>query len=128
MIPATEIIALLLATGPPLPQGPAAGAPLVAAAAALAVGEPKRALRLLDGAGGQREDGAAAAALRLAAHTLDLNRYPGQGGAVMSWEETRSAAGPAPEPSTPESALVVLAAARLVPVLQSAREIGRAHV
>ncbi|MFH8591131.1 CHAT domain-containing protein [Streptomyces rimosus] len=124
MIPATEIIALLLATGPPLPQGPTAGAPLLAAAAALAVGEPKRALRLLDGAGGQREDGAAAAALRLAAHTLDLNRYPGQGGAVMSWEETRSAAGPVPEPSTPEAALVVLAAARLVPVLQSARDIA----
>ena len=48
---------------------------LEASAAALAAGEPKRALRLLDGL-----TGPLAAALSVAARNLDLNRQPGGAG------------------------------------------------
>ena len=82
----------VLIGGAPATDVPDGELPLIAAAAALAAGEPKRALRILadtDDLGGLHD---VAAALRFAAHTLDLNRYPGGSGAVMSAEEMASLA------------------------------------
>jgi CHAT domain-containing protein len=98
--------------------------PLVAAAAALAAGEPKRALRAIENAGGSREIEEVAAALRLAAHTLDLNWYPGGGGAVISADDMARMTGEVPRPDDPGTKLVVLIAARLIPRVQSARRIA----
>jgi CHAT domain-containing protein len=103
---------------------PGAERPLVAAAAALAAGEPKRALRVIESAGGSREIEEVAGALRLAAHTLDLNWYPGGGGAVMSAEDMAGIPRVGPEPVDPGAALVVLVAARLIPLVQSARRVA----
>jgi CHAT domain-containing protein len=103
---------------------PDAERPLVAAAAALAAGEPKRALRAIENAGGSREIQEVAAALRLAARTLDLNWYPGGGGAVISAEDIARLTGEVPRPDDPGTKLVVLIAARLIPCVQSARRIA----
>ncbi len=121
---------LALADGParrvdePLSDLPDAERPLVAAAAALAAGEPKRALRAVGNAGGSREVEEVAGALRLAAHTLDLNWYPGGGGAPISGEDMARLAGEVPRPDDPWTSLVVLIAARVIPRIQSARRIA----
>ncbi|MFE6158104.1 CHAT domain-containing protein [Streptomyces sp. NPDC056486] len=121
MKPATDLIVALLLTDGPLPALSASPPPdpLIAAASALATGEPKRALRLLDGAQGPRAE-----ALRIAAHTLDLNWSPGGSGAVMSQEEMERAGVAPPRPSDPDAALVTLVAARFIPFMQSARSIA----
>ena len=114
----------VLIGGAPAMDVPDGELPLIAAAAALAAGEPKRALRILadtEDLGGLRD---VAAALRFAAHTLDLNRYPGGSGAVMSAEEMASLAGELPAPADPGSQLIVLVAGRLIPLIQSARRIA----
>lgn len=106
---------------PPLPDDER---PLVAAAAALAAGEPKRALRALANAGDSGEKGAVAGALRLAARTLDLNRYPGGGGAVISQEDIAAMTGEVPTPEDRGAMVVVWFAARLIPRMQTARAIA----
>ena len=121
---------LALADGPvrrvdgPLSDLPDAERPLVAAAVALAAGEPKRALRAVGNAGGSREVEEVAGALRLAAYTLDLNWYPGGGGAPISDEDMARLAGEVPRPDDPGTSLVVLIAARVIPRVQSARRIA----
>jgi CHAT domain-containing protein len=107
-----------------LPDLPDAERPLVAAAAALAAGEPKRALRAIENAGGSRETEEVVGALQLAARTLDLNWYPGGGGAVISDEDIARMAREVPRPDDPGTKLVVLIAARLIPRVQSARRIA----
>jgi hypothetical protein len=104
---------------------PDAERPLVAAAAALAAGEPKRALRAMENAGGSRDIEDVAGALRLAAHTLDLNWYPGGGGAPISAEDMARMTGEVPRPDDPGTKLVVLIAARLIPRVQSVRSVAR---
>ncbi|WP_172382609.1 CHAT domain-containing protein [Streptomyces sp. MNP-20] len=97
--------------------------PLVASARALATGEPRRALRRLAGV---REPGGVddmAAALRVAAHALDLNWYPGDGGAVLAEGDAERLAAGAPRTPAPEAALVEFCAARFLPRLLSARGI-----
>src|SRR6266702_136725 len=74
---------------------------------ALSAGEPKRALRAVGNAGGSREVEEVAGALRLAAHTLDLNWYPGGGGAPISAEDMVRLAGEVPRPDDPGTKLVV---------------------
>ena len=103
---------------------PDAERPLVAAAAALAAGEPKRALRAIATAGDSGEAGEVAGALRLAAHTLDHNWYPGGGGAVISEEDIADMTGEVPRPDDRGAMLVVLIAARLIPRVQTARRIA----
>ncbi|MEU4211549.1 CHAT domain-containing protein [Streptomyces sp. NPDC026206] len=122
---------LLHGHGVPVSSGfPTYERPLVAAAAALAAGEPKRALRVLGrvggpGSGRPREIGQVAAALRTCARALDLNWFPGGGGAVMSSEDITSVIGPPPQPmADPGAALVVLVAARLIPDIQRARAVA----
>ena len=80
---------------------PDAERPLVAAAVALAAGEPKRALRAMGNAGGSREIEEVAGALRLAAYTLDLNWYPGGGGAPISDGDIAAMTGEVPRPEDP---------------------------
>jgi hypothetical protein len=98
--------------------------PLVAAAAALAVGEPKRALRTIESATGSWEIEEVAGALRLAAHTRDLNWYPGSSGAVISAEDIAKLTRDVPRSDDPGTNLVVLIAARLITCVQSARRIA----
>jgi len=95
----------------PLSDLPNAERTLVAAAAALAAREPKRALRTVENAGGTREIEEVAGALRIASHTLDLNWYPGGGGAVISAEDMDSLAAEIPRPDDAGTKLVVLIAA-----------------
>ncbi|MDN3025895.1 CHAT domain-containing protein [Streptomyces sp. S.PB5] len=102
-----------------------ASAELTAAARALAAGEPKRALRQLPGALTSQGAQDTAEALRIAAYTLDLNWYPGNGGAVvMTEEEMRRAGQEPPSPANRGAALVALVAARFLPLVQSARSIA----
>ncbi|MFD7815625.1 CHAT domain-containing protein [Streptomyces sp. NPDC059785] len=123
---------LLCGHGTPPPGGvPPAERPLAEAAAALAAGEPKRALREL--APGTTPATAAsrtavhdvADALRIAALTQDLNWYPGDGGAVMSEEDIVRAVRPVPRPvADSDATLLILVAARLIPDVQSARAVA----
>lgn len=123
-IAANRLCALLLSRAFPA-QLPEEADPLTAAAGALAAGEPKRALRRLTGATDSRDVRDVAGALRVTAHAHDLNWYPGDGGAAaVSTEEMRRAGEAGPRPVGPEAALVVLVAARLLPLVQSARGIA----
>lgn len=110
--------------GAPGETVPAEELPLVAAAAALAAGEPKRALRVLHDTPNLPELQEVVASLRLAAQTLDLNRYPGGSGAVLSAGEMASLGGALTTPTEPGAKLVVLVAGRLIPLVQSARRIA----
>jgi len=77
-----------------------------------------------DSKGGSREVEEVAGALRLAARTLDLNWYPGGGGAVISAEDIAKMSGEMPRPDDPGTKLVVLIAARLIPCVQIARRVA----
>ncbi|WP_189173824.1 CHAT domain-containing protein [Streptomyces lasiicapitis] len=99
-------------------------APLLAAARSLAAGEPRRALRLLERVDGPAPAADIAAALRTAAHTLDLNWSPGGGGAVLSDGDEELLSARPPEPSDPGARLVVFVATRLLPRIQNARSIA----
>ncbi|GGV29597.1 CHAT domain-containing protein [Streptomyces spectabilis] len=121
---AHDVIRILLTGEPGLGRDAARPEhPLVASARALATGEPRRALRHLAGV---REPGATddmAAALRVTAHALDLNWYPGGQGAVLAdGDAERLAAGPPRQPA-PDAALLEFCAARFLPRLLSARGI-----
>ncbi|MEV6956991.1 hypothetical protein [Streptomyces sp. NPDC051183] len=127
------LLSLLLAGHGTVPPGgvPPVERPLAEAAAALAAGEPKRALRAL-GSGARPATGTArtavhdvANALRVAALAQDLNWFPGDGGAVMSEEDIARVARPAPRPvADPDAVLLVLVAARLIPDILSARAVA----
>ncbi|GAA2208800.1 hypothetical protein GCM10009850_042580 [Nonomuraea monospora] len=99
---------------------PEAERPLVVAAGAIAAGEPKRALRALDGLRGPVEVLEVAAALRLAARTADVHLYPG-GGAP---QDMLPDAGPVPAPAEPGADLVVQVAARVIPLVQWSRAVA----
>src|SRR5215467_5330834 len=101
--------------GAPAPDVPDDELRLIGAAAALTAGEPKRAIRILLDTEYLMELRDVAAALRLAAHTLDLNRYPGGSGAILSAEEMASLGGELPAPADPGAQLIVLVAGRLIP-------------
>ncbi|MEU8032218.1 CHAT domain-containing protein [Streptomyces sp. NPDC049099] len=127
------LLSLLLAGhGTTPPSGvPPAERPLAEAAAALAAGEPKHALRALGPGAGPATAAPRTAvhdvanALRVAALAQDLNWFPGDGGAMMSEEDIDRAARPVPRPvADPDAVLLFLVAARLIPDIRSARAVA----
>ncbi|GAA3840964.1 hypothetical protein GCM10022226_74230 [Sphaerisporangium flaviroseum] len=96
--------------------------PLAVSAAAIAAGRPKHALRVLEGVTGSREVVEVASALRVAARTNDLNLFPG--GAGQALPQAVPVAGEVPTPVDPGADLVVLVAARMIPLVQSARSMA----
>lgn len=134
MVVTRDLLLSLLLTGhgtPPPGGVPPAERPLAEAAAALAAGEPKRALRALDpGAGPATATPRTAVhdvtdALHVAALAQDLNWFPGGGGAVMSQEDIDRAVRPVSRPvADPDAALLVLIAARVIPDIRSARAVA----
>ncbi|HET9444392.1 MAG TPA: CHAT domain-containing protein, partial [Acidimicrobiales bacterium] len=106
-------------------QPPPSEVPLLAAGAALNAGEPKRAVRILDGAalppGG--DEAAVAAAFRKVAAVLDGNWFPGGTGAVLEGGDLAGLAAAVPVATGPDAALVVLVAGECVAMAPTWRSI-----
>jgi hypothetical protein len=101
---------------------------LIAAAAAVSAGEPKRALRLLDDAA-LPPDGdlpPVATAIRAVATTLERNWFPGGAGAVLEPGDVERLTAPAIRAATPEGSLLALLATRLVVPLPTWRSLAEA--
>ncbi len=102
----------------------AATEPLATAAAALGVGEPKRAIAALAEVQGNGDEGLVAAVIRHVAAALDTNWFPGGGGAVLTGDAVAAFVAPRGEATHPDAQLVVTLGRRLLAPTPSWRSIA----